>query len=334
MRPLAATILAALVTSINASKSPGCGHATPPNLTPGHASTGLTIDVPAAGGTRNYLLNLPQTYDVTKSQPLILAFHGKAQDAAQFEAQTQLTDPEFNAMGAVVAFPEGINKQWLGDPESPPKKDLDDIAFAQKLYEHLVEDYCVDLSRVYIVGFSNGGGLTNLLACDLKFSSHVAAATIVSGAVYKDKSLKGNEPLFDVCNPARSPLPIFELHGSKDPVIHYDGKSTPDGETYPIDEWVAGWRERNGCGGKTREEAISIHKGTVAKKSWYCEDEEVVTHYCIEGFGHGWPSKQRQEDDGQRYGPLEWNGTRDILHFLGSKVLPARSQSGSPRDEL
>jgi len=168
----------------------------------------------------------------------------------------------------VVASPEGINQQWLGDPEAPPKRDLDDIAFAQTLFEQIAKSYCVDLSQVYIVGFSNGGGLTNLLACDPRFSSYVAAAAIVSGAIYKDRSLTGNEPLSDVCEPARSPLPILELHGRKDPVIQYDGKNTPDGETYPIDEWVAGWRERNGCGGKIRAEAETIHGGHVKKHSW------------------------------------------------------------------
>lgn len=330
MRLIAATALAAYIIRLHAAKTPGCAHDTPWQLlaTPGHSSTTLTIDVPTAGGTRNYLLNLPAGYSHSTPQPLILAFHGKAQDGAQFEAQTQLTDPNFNALGAVVAFPEGINNQWLGDPESPPKKELNDIAFAQTLFEHLTKEYCVDLSRVYIVGFSNGGGLTNLLACDATFSSHVAAAAIVSGAVYRDKSLKGDELLFDACNSARSPLPILEMHGSKDPVIHYDGKSTPDGETYPINELVAGWRERNGCTGKAV--AKSIHGGSVAKKSWYRDDEEVMSHYYIEGFGHGWPSTMKQEDDGQRYGPLTWNGTKDILDFLESKTLSA----SKIRDEL
>lgn len=315
---------------------------------------------------------------------MVLAFHGKAQDGKLFEAQTQLTEREFNEMGAVVVFPEGMGGMWMGDPEAPPRRERDDIAFgryvsnsscasfwegrdmlhknpphdtllshasslqthvetlplteklrvAQSLLEHVTKEYCVDLSRFYIVGFSNGGGLTTLLACDPDFSAHIAAAAIVSGAVYKDKSLKGDEPIFDVCKPAWSPLPILEMHGSKDPVIHYDGKSTPDGETYPIGQWVAGWRERNGCGGEMREEAKSIHGGSVAKTSWYCGDEEVVNHFYIEGFGHGWPSTRRQEDDGQRYGPLEWNGTKDIVDFLKSKTLPAGEHAGKIRDEL
>ena len=43
-------------------------------------------------------------------------------------------------------------------------------------------------------------------------------------------------------------MPFMEMHGTKDPVIHVDGVSTPDGETWPVEEWaVEGWRKRN-CG--------------------------------------------------------------------------------------
>lgn len=57
-----------------------------------------------------------------------------------------MTDSDFITLGAMVAFPEGINQQWLGDPEAPPKRDLDDIAFAQTLFEQIAKAYCVDIS--------------------------------------------------------------------------------------------------------------------------------------------------------------------------------------------
>lgn len=294
-----------------------------PHPTPGGPSLSLTIDAPTAGGPRTYLLNLPSGYSASEPSPLIVAFHGKGQDGTQFERETQLTDPAFNTLDAIIAFPNGINKQWIGDPESPPRHEQDDIAFARELLTHLLEHYSIARERVYIVGFSNGGGLTSLLSCDRTFSASIAAAAIVSGAVYKDKSLKGDEQLFDKCEPARSPLPILEMHGSKDPVIHYDGKSTPDGETYPIKEWLAGWRKRNGCNEETRSESMDIHNDSVKKSVWWNnKDQEAVVHYFIKGFGHGWPSVKKQDDDNQRYGPLKWNGTKDIVSFFESKRLP------------
>jgi poly(3-hydroxybutyrate) depolymerase len=276
--------------------------------------------------------------------PLIIAFHGKGQTAQEFERQSEFSKPLLNTLGAIVAFPQGVGKMWTGDPEAPSRKERDDIGFAGALLEHLVTTYCIALERVYIVGFSNGGGLVDLLACDEGVSTRIAAAAIVSGAVYKDKSLRleKGESLFDVCRPGRVPVPLLEMHGSKDPVIHYDGKSTPDGETWPVEEWVQGWKVRNGCkeGEKPTWEG-EVHGGSVKKRTWSCgvggEKQEVLVHHMIGGFGHGWPSIKRQEDDEkQRFGPVSWNATRDIVDFFGSKSLPSewRVPGKRVRDEL
>ncbi len=186
--------------------------------------------------------------------------------------------------------------------------------------------------------------MTHLLACDAEVSEQVAAAAIVSGAFYKDHSLKGDEPLFGICDGKRDgPLPILEMHGGADPVIHYDGKGTPDGETYPLKEWLGGWRERNGCARAQSELKRDIHDGSVQKVEWWCGmgkegAKDVVVHYYIRGFGHGWPSMKSQDDDGQRYGPVGWNGTSDIVEFLAGKCLGCedrgRGEKEGTRDEL
>ncbi|MCJ1458193.1 hypothetical protein MMC28_008564 [Mycoblastus sanguinarius] len=312
--------------------SSGCAHSSS-NPIPGGPSIPFTVNVPTAGGSRRFLLHLPSTYSPNEPHPLILAFHGKGQDGAQFEDQTQLTNSSFNTLGAVVAFPEGIKNQWLGDPTSPPQNEVDDIAFATDLLADITENHCISLDRVFIVGFSNGGGLTHLLSCDPDFSRHVAAAAIVSGAFYKDHSLKGNQPLFGRCAPARSPLPVLEMHGSQDPVIHYDGKTTPDGDTYPIEEWLVDWRKRNGCDDGENEEVEQVHGDGAQKRVWSCgnEQDRVLVHYFVKGFGHGWPSRQKQDDDEQRFGPLAWDGTRDIIDFF---TLPAEAMDSDTKDEL
>lgn len=42
--------------------------------------------------------------------------------------------------------------------------------------------------------------------------------------------------LFDKCEPGRRPIPVMEMHGTRDPVIHVDGVSMPDGEMWPVEE--------------------------------------------------------------------------------------------------
>ena len=182
-----------------------------------------------------------------------------------------------------------------------------------------------------------------MLACDPEVSGQVAAAAMVSGAFYKDRSLKGEEALFGICNNEReAPLPMQEMCGSADPVIHYGGKGTPDGETYAVEEWLRGWRKRNGCARAQSELRRDMYDGSVQKTEWWCGvgkegAKDVVVHYYVRGFGHGWPSTRAQDDDGQRYGPVGWNGTSDIVGFLAGKSLGSQDENGKGkemRDEL
>ena len=176
--------------------------------------------------------------------PLIIAFHGKNYQNSVFRQQTELSNPDLNKEAA-VAYPKAIDLQWTGDPTSPPIAEINDIEFAGQLIDHITQMYCVEMRRIYAVGFSNGGGLTQLLASDKTLSGKLAAAAIVSGAFYFDHAIK--DPLFSHCTPARSPLPMMEVHGTDDPIIHYDAKATPDGQTYDMNKWGRAWAERNGC---------------------------------------------------------------------------------------
>lgn len=50
-------------------------------------------------------------------------------------------------------------------------------------------------------------------------------------------------PLFENSEIKRSPTPIMRFYGSKDPMIHDDGKITPDGPTCSLLEWLEDWRK-------------------------------------------------------------------------------------------
>jgi len=175
--------------------------------------------------------------------------------------------------------------------------------------------------------------LTALLACDPKASSRIAAFAIASGAFYRDGALK--EPLFGRCNPERSPVPILEFHGENDPVIHYDGKTTPDGDTYSLPERLKDWVVRNGCSPDTQNQTTSLYNGKVERSAWPCDAHgEVVIHYYIHGFGHGWPTTTPLDNDYQRYGPTYFNATPLVLDFFSSHVLPTISATTEDKDEL
>jgi len=202
--------------------------------------------------------------------------------------------------------------QWLGDPAAPPREEVDDILFINVLLDSLQRDYDVDKSRTGVIGFSNGGGLAALLAADTDTSQRFSSFAISSGAFYRDSALK--EPLFSRISPGRIPVPIIEFHGDSDPVIHYEGKTTPDGETYPLLEFFDIWAKQNRC--HPTPKVRKLYEGKVIRYIWVnAEEEEVLVHYRICGFGHGWPTTRALDNEEQRHGPTCFNATPIVADF-------------------
>lgn len=176
------------------------------------------------------------------------------------EFQTQIFSPEFNN-DTIIAYPQGIIKQWIGDPEASFTSEINDVEFANDL-DYIEGEYGIDTSHVYATGFSNAGGLTDLLACDPKVSVMFAAVVIASGASHKDSALE--ELLVSRCTPGHVP-PIMEFHGSKDPVEHCNGKPTPDGEPYTSMEWAEEWAVRKSCNKWEENKIVKLFNGHVEK---------------------------------------------------------------------
>ena len=119
----------------------------------------------------------------------------------------------------------------------------------------------------------------------------------------------------------------MEFHGSKDPVIHYDGKTTPDGPTFSLPEWLDGWAKRDKC---DHVEKLPLYDGNVERSIWSRGDQKaVLVHYYIHGFGHGWPTTRPLDNDDQRHGPTYFNATPLILDLFEQNPLPLSSNSTS-----
>lgn len=200
------------------------------------------------------------------------------------------------------------------------------------LLNHLEEQHRVDKRRIFVTGFSNGGGLAHLLACNSTLSRRIAAFAIASGAFYKASALHGS-PLFERCEIKSSPIPIMEFHGSKDPVIHYDGKTTPDGPTFSLPKWLDDWAKRNKCNDVKR---TMEYDGNVERSAWSRDgQQDVLVHYYIHGFGHGWPTTRPLDNDDQRHGPTYFNATPMILDFFKKwPLLDSGGTTAIPQDEL
>ena len=113
---------------------------------------------------------------------------------------------------------------------------VNDIGFIGDLIDYLGNNFCIDTGRVFASGHSNGGGLTNVLACDPVMSRRIAAFGAHSAAIYSTTSdssatcaqpapynILTNTLVQPICSPGRPNVPWFEIHGDADGTIPYIG---------------------------------------------------------------------------------------------------------------
>ncbi len=230
-------------------------------------TTNESIEI--AGVERHYQLHVPPSYRASAAMPLVVAFHGLGGSGAQLERMTGLS-LKSDEEGFIVAYPDGVNHMWR---TATRKSATDDLAFVQALVREVSSRYTIDRRRVFATGMSNGGGMTNRVACDL--ADMFAAVASVSGAYN----------LSDSCNPARA-IPVLAIHGRDDRIVPYGGRS--DRVTLPaVEEWAAAWGEREGC---VKQPQVSGDRARVEVRRWSgCREVSEVVLRTVSSMGHEWP---------------------------------------------
>ncbi|MEO6890988.1 MAG: PHB depolymerase family esterase, partial [Ktedonobacteraceae bacterium] len=214
----------------------GCGLASP--IAPGR-SAGVTIAshpaVSEGQRTRTYRVHVPTIYEAHQSVPVVLVFHGYTGTATGMEQGSgfsQLADQE----NFIAVYPQGLPDGDGGAPfwasVGPIDNGVDDVLFVSDILSDLQRKFCIDARRIYVTGFSNGGGMTGFLACRL--AGRVAAFAPVSGNFY-------NPP--GGCSPGR-PVPILDFHGTADHVLPYNGIPASENAAWPlppVSQWLQTW---------------------------------------------------------------------------------------------
>jgi polyhydroxybutyrate depolymerase len=239
-----------------------------------------TGQILSSGEERDYLLYVPESYDLSTPAPLIIVIHGFAQWPAHQAYVTEwneLADEE----GFIVLYPSGTEypKRWRagGDTQGDGTLSID-TQFIADLIDMLQQQYNIDSSRIYANGLSNGGGMSFLLSCEL--SERIAAIGTVAGAYLYP---------FEECTRERS-VPLIVFHGTADPIVPYLGG--PSGSfdiPFPnIPAWVKGYAGLNQC--LTEPEILPSSGNDISGKRYTsCKDNAEVVFYSIAGGGHTWP---------------------------------------------
>jgi polyhydroxybutyrate depolymerase len=216
---------------------------------------------------RWFMLHIPESYQHGTPTALVLSFHGAG---SSFEEQEMVSgmDSWVEELGFIAVYPQASRENgsvWQLVTEMTGSADLD---FARALIEFLEEKLTIDPKRIYATGFSNGGGLVDLMACNMA-DKIAAIAPVAGGYVY-----------WADCEPSH-PVAVLAFHGTDDEAVAYQGAG------FSMPGWAGTWAERNRC---DLEPTTTNPEEDVIKDTWdNCDDDASVILYTIEGGGHVWP---------------------------------------------
>ena len=206
------------------------------------------------GVDRTYLAVVPASLDGNTPAPVLLGFHGGSGTSQQASQNYGLTGPE--AMLYVYPqapfWPEAGGVAWNVDPAGV------DFPYFDALLIDIGEKYCIDATRIFAAGQSNGGFFVNALGC------------------YRPEALRAIAPVAGggppgQCDP--STVTAMIVHGTNDNTV-------PVSSGQFARDW---WLDSNGCAG-----APSAPVNPAPCVAYDGCAEPVL--WCEHPGGHSWPA--------------------------------------------
>lgn len=246
-------------------------------LAPGDHEFSITS---ANGLTYRYTVVVPSTVVAGKKAPLAVVWHALWSNPEETRGLTHI-DATMAAHSVISVHPRSPDQAWdvgtcctnyvLG-------RRRDETVFVKELLKDVESKVCVDTHRVYTAGFSNGGMLSQMLAC--KMADVFAAAAPMASTL----TIPPGE-----CNPSR-PIPIYMINGTADPLVGYSATSLSGG--LPVQQSFTTWAARDGCSGAAQT-TLQAGKATCQTYS-QCGAGSEVTLCSVEGMGHCMPGMKKE----------------------------------------
>ena len=232
------------------------------------------------GLTRTYSVHVPPG----PPKGLVLNLHGGGGTGVGQQGLTDF-DAVADANNLLVAYPDGYDKSWNDGRGASPadRRHVDDVGFLVALAAKLQNDFGVPAGHLFATGMSNGGFMSNKLACDR--ADVFAAIAPVAGTLGAGVA----------CNPSR-PVSVLDAHGTADPLVPFNGGDVHGrggtSHSISVNSMVDKWRLADGCqGDPSTEELPDVGDGTFVRRfdSTACAASSGVVFYRIDEGGHTWP---------------------------------------------
>lgn len=180
----------------------------------------------ATGLTIPYRIRIPDNYDLTKKYPILFDLHDNGSRGNDNTLQVTSTGSAFlstvlnsgheciilapqcaDTTSWVQVYPGNAGYTVGGIPMSRYLK------AAKELFDTIIQNYSVDLNRLYIFGSSNGGGATWDLMC--RFPRLFAAGIPMAGCGESSNASAISDSLINI--------PIWTFHGDADLTLPVSG---------------------------------------------------------------------------------------------------------------
>lgn len=261
---------------------------------------------------RTYFLHTPPELDSTRQHPLLILLHGAGGTGESFRAllkADEVTDPA----GFITVYPDGMEATWTvgcDDCTAAQALKAEDVTFLETLTRHLAENLPVDTTRVFVVGFSQGGSLAHLFGCESSLPP--AGIATVGSLLYRNVGAE--------CSPGAA-FPVAIVHGTHDAVAYYSGFG-PEAPVLSVPQAIDTWVDKMACATPPSVQEMPDTAGDFTTVTAFryseCTPGSSVVHFRVNGGGHTWPG------DTGPWGPItgklsrNLDTTKEILEFFES----------------
>ncbi|MGH3771845.1 MAG: alpha/beta hydrolase family esterase [Pseudonocardiaceae bacterium] len=278
----------------NPPTSPGNPPAAGP---PGLVTEMHTVTVDSSRRTYRSIASVQATDRV----PLVIVLHGRGQSGSVAASQTGFLGLAQRRQ-AVLVFPDGEQRSWNaghGCCGFAGSRRVPDVPFVAAIVADAVHRWPIDVERVYLVGYSNGGKLAYSAVC-----AHptLFAAVATYGAV----------PL-SPCPPGTPPVPFLLAAGTADRMLASHGRPAGHPPLPAVPQAVDWLRIQDGCPAR----AQTRRDGSAVLQRWAdCAGGAEVESVVYPGWSHAWPAA-RAGDGSPAVATLMWA-------FLSRHDTPSR----------
>ncbi len=232
-----------------------------------HADTITKYTMESAGFQRTYQVHTPKDYDRSVRYPVIISFDGIEGSGDRMEAYSHL-----DTLPAITVYPDSLPGKrgftsWQGAPYSTEGDR--DIQFVGDILSLLPSHYCIDSTRTFAVGMSNGGSFATIAGCAL--GSQIKAVASVSGAYYS------------TCKQEQRTPSLLVIHSTDDHQAPFNGvvaRKLPQVPKY-VDTQAIERHCKTDASKTLTESAVSYN--------WkQCDDNSLLRFVVLNGQAHGW----------------------------------------------